>query len=181
MGCKHFCGGVFKDYELHKICALSADIAAMNVLSLNYWLSKFVIEIAKKSGERYPPKSVYGIICSLKRHLEERNGPEALRAPDCKYQKSYDRREISDFILFHLNVPFGELFSKNTIKSPAALSFLDRDLRGLDFKLKLGSISEAYICPSIRFLEKIYRCSVSLILHLHSLKVPFLAREKQSI
>ena len=46
-----------------------------------------------------------------------------LRAPDCKYQKSYDRHEISDFILFHLNVPFGELFSKNTIKSPVALSF----------------------------------------------------------
>ena len=44
-----------------------------------------------------------------------------LRAPDCKYQKSYDRRKISDFILFNLNVPFGELFSKNT--SPAALSF----------------------------------------------------------
>ena len=59
------CGGVFKDYELHKVCALSADIAAMDVLSLNYWLSKFVMEVAKKSGERYPPKSVYGIICSL--------------------------------------------------------------------------------------------------------------------
>ena len=64
------CGGVFKDHELHKVCALSADIAAMDVLSLNYWLSKFVMEVAKKSGERYPPKSVYGIICSLKRYLE---------------------------------------------------------------------------------------------------------------
>ena len=62
------CGGVFKDYELHKVCALSADIAAMDVLSLHYWLSKFVMEVAKKSGERYPPRSVYGIICSLKRH-----------------------------------------------------------------------------------------------------------------
>ena len=35
-----------------------------------------------------------------------------LRAPDCKYQKSYDRQENSDFILFHLNVLFGELFLK---------------------------------------------------------------------
>ena len=35
---------------------------------------------------------------------------KCLRAPDCKYQKSYDRREISYFILFRLNVPFGELF-----------------------------------------------------------------------
>ena len=63
--------GVFKDCELHKVCALSADKAAMDVLSLNYWLSKFAMKEAKKSGERYPPKSVYGLICSLKRHLEE--------------------------------------------------------------------------------------------------------------
>ena len=46
-----------------------------------------------------------------------------LRAPDRKYRKSHDRSEISDFILFPLNVPFGELFSKITIKSSAALSF----------------------------------------------------------
>ena len=46
-----------------------------------------------------------------------------LRASDRKYQKSHDRSEISDFILFHLNVPFGELFSKITIKSSSALSF----------------------------------------------------------
>ena len=42
------CGGVFKDYDLHKVCAVNADIAAMDVLSLNYWLSKFVMEVAKK-------------------------------------------------------------------------------------------------------------------------------------
>ena len=34
---------LYKDHELHKVCALSADIAAMDVLSLNYWLSKFVM------------------------------------------------------------------------------------------------------------------------------------------
>ena len=86
------CGGVFKDYELHKVCALTADIAAMDVLSLNYWLSKFVMEVAKKSGERYPPKSVYGIICSLKRHLEERNGSEALNPLDAS-----DKRYLTTF------------------------------------------------------------------------------------
>ena len=37
------CGGVFKDYELHKVCALSADIAAMDVLSLNYWVQVLVL------------------------------------------------------------------------------------------------------------------------------------------
>ena len=57
------CGGLFKDYDLHKITALSADIAGMDALSLNYWLSKFVMEVAKKSGGRYPPETVYSIIC----------------------------------------------------------------------------------------------------------------------
>ena len=76
------CGGLFKDYDLHKVTALSADIAGMDALSLNYWLSKFVMEVAKKSGGRYPPKTVYGIICALKRYLEEKNGSEALNPLD---------------------------------------------------------------------------------------------------
>ena len=37
-------GGLFKDYDLHKATALSADIAGMDTLSLSYWLSKFVLE-----------------------------------------------------------------------------------------------------------------------------------------
>ena len=76
------CGGLFRDYDLHKVTALSADIAGMDALSLNYWLSKFVMEVAKKSGGRYPPKTVYGIICALKRYLEEKNGSEALNPLD---------------------------------------------------------------------------------------------------
>ena len=64
----------------------------MDVLSLNYWLSKFVMEVAKKSGERYPPKSVYGIICSLKRHLEERNGSEVSNPLDAS-----DKRDLTTF------------------------------------------------------------------------------------
>ena len=45
MGCEHFClrevkvpvldcGGLFKDYDLHKVTALSADIAGMDALSV---------------------------------------------------------------------------------------------------------------------------------------------------
>ncbi|XP_078365919.1 uncharacterized protein LOC144650135 [Oculina patagonica] len=49
------------------------------------------MEVAKKSGERYPPKSVYGIICALKRYLEEKNGSEALNPLDAS-----DKR----FVLF---------------------------------------------------------------------------------
>ena len=45
----------------------------------------------------------------------------SLRAPDCKYQKSYDRREISDFILFHLNVTY--YFQKTQLKVPPLFRF----------------------------------------------------------
>ena len=78
------CGGLFKDYDFHKVTALSADIAGMDALSLNYRLSKFVMKVAKKSGGRYPPKTVYGVICALgvKRYLEEKNGSEALNPLD---------------------------------------------------------------------------------------------------
>ena len=57
------CGGLLKDYNLHKVTVLSPDIARMDGLSLKYCWSKFVIEVAKKSSGRYPPKTVYGIIC----------------------------------------------------------------------------------------------------------------------
>ena len=79
------CGGLFKDYNWHKVTAVSADLAGMDALLLNYWLSKFVTEVAKKSGERYPPKSVYEIICALKRYLEEKNGSEVLNPLDASH------------------------------------------------------------------------------------------------
>ena len=42
-------GGLFKD--LHKAATVSTGIEEMDALSLNYWLSKFVMEVAKKTGE----------------------------------------------------------------------------------------------------------------------------------
>ena len=95
MGCKHFrrtaedkrgtSGGLFKDYELQKVQVLSAAIVEMDVLSLNYWLSKFMMEVAEKSGERHPPKSEYATICALKRYLEALN---PLDANDKRYRYS---------------------------------------------------------------------------------------------
>jgi len=45
------CGGMFKDYDL--VGVLSTRIEDMDALCWNYWLNKFVMEVAKKSGERY--------------------------------------------------------------------------------------------------------------------------------
>ena len=75
-------GGVFKDYDLHKVATLSTGIKEMDTLSLNYWLSKFVMEVAKKTGRRYPAKTIYRIVCGMRCHLEEKNGGEALNPLD---------------------------------------------------------------------------------------------------
>ena len=64
------CGGLFKDYDLHKVKSVSTEIEEMDAVTLKYWLSKFVMEVANISRElKYPPKPVYGIICAIKRHL----------------------------------------------------------------------------------------------------------------
>ena len=80
-------GGMFKDYDLPKVGVLLTRIEDVDGLSLNYRLSKFVMEVAKKSGERYPPKTVYGIVCGSWRYLEEKNGAEGLNPRD-----NYDKR-----------------------------------------------------------------------------------------
>ena len=61
-------GGLFKGYDLHKVAQLSTSIEEMDAVTLNYRLSKFVMEVAKKWGERYPLKTVYGIICCIQRY-----------------------------------------------------------------------------------------------------------------
>ena len=74
----------------HKVNPVSSEMEDMDAITLNYWLTKFVMEVAKDSGERYPPRTVYWIVCGLKRHLEDKNGVEALNPLDA-HDKSYGK------------------------------------------------------------------------------------------
>ena len=68
-------GGAFKDYgDLCKVQSLSTDLGNMDANALNYWLSKFVQEVANSEGKVYPARTLYGIICGIRRHLEETLG-----------------------------------------------------------------------------------------------------------
>ncbi|CAH3191990.1 unnamed protein product [Porites evermanni] len=40
---------------------------------LNYWLSKFVQEVAKWSKDQYPPETLYQIVCGIRQFLVEKN------------------------------------------------------------------------------------------------------------
>ena len=64
--------GLFKDYDFHLVHSLDTSLIEMNASSLNYCLSKFVQEVAKSSSERYPPRTVYGIIAGIRRFLAEK-------------------------------------------------------------------------------------------------------------
>ena len=57
--------------EPDKIQALDTNIVNMTPESLNLWLTKFVQEVCKEDGERYPPRTLYSIICRLQRHLQD--------------------------------------------------------------------------------------------------------------
>ena len=49
----------------------------MDANNLNYWLSKFVQEVANSEGKVYPATTLYGIICGIQRHLKETVETEA--------------------------------------------------------------------------------------------------------
>ena len=62
--------------------SLEEKLEDLDSLSLNYWLTKFVQAVANKNRGRYPARSLYGIVCDLKRHLEDVNGGNALNPLD---------------------------------------------------------------------------------------------------
>ena len=67
-------GGLLKKHDLHKVQSLEIPLVQMDALSVNYWLTKIVQEVAKPSKERCPPKTLYQIVCGLRRFMEENNG-----------------------------------------------------------------------------------------------------------
>ena len=59
------------EVDMAKVQSLDTDIANMDAETLNFWLTKFVGEVVKVNGERYPRRSLYMIVAGLQRHLAE--------------------------------------------------------------------------------------------------------------
>ena len=57
--------------DIDKVQTLDTNIANMSAETLNFWLTKFVQEMVKVNGERYPGRSLYIIVAGLQRHLGE--------------------------------------------------------------------------------------------------------------
>lgn len=61
-------------FEPDKIQNLDTNITDMSHESLNFWLTKFIQEVCKGDGQRYPARTLHCIVCGIQRHLQESNG-----------------------------------------------------------------------------------------------------------
>lgn len=71
--------------ETDDICpiqTLTTSLAEMNEASLEFWLSKFVGEVANSIGNRYPALTLYCIVSGLNRHLSDIKGKETVNILD---------------------------------------------------------------------------------------------------
>ena len=50
---------MFKDYDVQRVQSLEERSEDLDSLALNFWPTKLV---------RYPPRSLYGIVCGMNRH-----------------------------------------------------------------------------------------------------------------
>ena len=68
--------------DVTKIHDLTTPLKDMNGETLNLWLTRFVEEVSNSRGERYPSRSLYLIICGIRRYLREENDLDPLSKDD---------------------------------------------------------------------------------------------------
>ena len=86
--------GLFKNDDF-QVESLETPLVEMSALSVNYWLTKFVHEMANPSKERYPPRTLYGIVAGIRRFLAENKPGEdvnSLSTSDKRYELVFKLR-----------------------------------------------------------------------------------------
>ena len=73
---------------------LTVLLEHMSTNTLNFWLSMFVCKVAKQNGERYPPNSLYLLVCAINRHLSETGGENSLNVLN-----KADKRQVNCYVL----------------------------------------------------------------------------------
>ena len=63
--------------DLTQVENLGTSLRNMSMKSMNFWVFKFVQEHTDKDGDPYTEKTIYQIVCSLRRYLEEHGRVEA--------------------------------------------------------------------------------------------------------
>ena len=89
------------EIDIGKVQSLDTNIANMNLETLNFWLTKFIQEVVKVNGDRYPGRSLYMIVAGLQRHLAESGNAILLLSQN-------DRRlDVNKFILYEYEYDSG--------------------------------------------------------------------------
>ena len=141
-------GRMFKDYDFHKVMSLSARIEEMDALSLNYIGLASLLWKWPKSRETYPRKTVYGIICSIRRFLEEKKGAELAEA--LITTDTYVNATYANFLTFENDdwkpSKRRERFCRCNFYQVYPLSF-SYSLKFLDFIVKVIPSFTIYLIP----------------------------------
>lgn len=67
-----WCVNIWEQWREQRSAATSEAIPSIsgeNVASLPRWLSRFILEARKKTGDPYPPETLYHIVCGIVRRL----------------------------------------------------------------------------------------------------------------
>ena len=45
-------------------------VIEMDAHALQYWMTRFILEVQKKKGEKYPPNTLHHLACGIMRFLQ---------------------------------------------------------------------------------------------------------------
>jgi len=91
-----YCVRLFNEWRTHRIQTTEATIPTLTQMTkqhLNYWLTRFVLEVRKKCGNVYPPNTLHHIVMGLMRHLRWSGQPsiDFLKDPEfAQFRSSLD-------------------------------------------------------------------------------------------
>lgn len=72
-----YCVRLWQDWASNRLQVTNEKVPSLTELDkqgLQYWLSRFVMEIRNKKGKEYAPSSLHHIVCGIMRHLRQNCG-----------------------------------------------------------------------------------------------------------
>ena len=67
-----YCLRIWKQWHSYRQSKISQSIPQLEEMTkedLDYWLSRFVLEVRKKNAKEFPPNSLHHLCCGILRHL----------------------------------------------------------------------------------------------------------------
>ena len=73
-----YCVGIWEEWREYRNRTTEANIGSLTQLTtfeLQHWLTRFILEVRKKTGEVFPPNSLHHICCGIIRFLRTNGQP----------------------------------------------------------------------------------------------------------